>query len=56
MGAYLWRPELFPNVSVDKNVLGLIFIAWLLLTLDAVLKLGVVGQLTSIAKGIKELR
>jgi hypothetical protein len=56
MGAYLWKSALFPGVDVDKKVVGLIFIAWLLLALDAGLKLGVVSQLTSIAKGIKDLK
>jgi hypothetical protein len=56
IGAYLWQPELFPGVEVEKKVVVLIFIAWLLLALDVGLKLGVVGQLTSIAKGIKDLK
>lgn len=55
MGAYLWKAELFPHVNIDKNILGFIFVSWLLLTIDAGLKLGVVSQLTSIAKGIKDL-
>lgn len=57
MGAYLWNPDLFPNVPGDsRSVVAFIFIAWLLLSLDVGLKLGIVGQLTSIAKGLKDLK
>ena len=55
MGLYLWRPTLFPFITLDTSTVTLIFIAWLLLAIDAGLKLGIVAGLTNLAKGIKEL-
>jgi hypothetical protein len=55
MGLYLWQPSLFPFLQIDPNIVALIFVAWLLLTLDITLKLGVVAELTNLAKGIKDL-
>ena len=55
MGAYLWQPSLFPFVHIDSNVVSLVFIAWLLLSIDITRKLGVVAELSKLAKGIKEL-
>jgi hypothetical protein len=37
-------------------MLSLILISWFLLSLDAVLKLGIIASLVSIAKGIKDLK
>jgi hypothetical protein len=52
---YLWRPNLIPFVVVDKNVVSFILIAWLMLSIDAFLKLGIVSGMTALLKSIKEL-
>lgn len=57
MGLYLLRPDKFPFIPPEsRKIITLIFISWLLLVLDSSLKLGVVAQLTSLAKGIKDLK
>lgn len=48
-------PTVFEARSVDSNTVVLIAIAWLLLTLDAYLKLGVVERITGLAKTIRDL-
>jgi hypothetical protein len=55
MGLYLGNSSLFPWLEIDAGVVGLVFLAWLLLTLDSTFKLGVVSELVGFAKGIKEL-
>lgn len=57
MGFYLLRPDKFPFIPKESSkIITLIFISWLLLVLDSSLKLGVVAQLTGLAKGIKDLK
>ena len=56
MGLYLWRPDLLPFINLSPDVVTLIFLAWLLLSIDALLNLGVVSGLTNLAKGLKELK
>ncbi len=55
MGLYLWIPDLFPRIELDSGVVTLVFLAWLLLSIDASLELGIVASLTDLAKGIKDL-
>ena len=55
LGLVVWQPNLLESLGVDKNVVSLIFIAWLLLAIDASLKLGIVAGITELAKGIKTL-
>jgi hypothetical protein len=56
MGLYLWNPNLFPFIATDlSNQITYLFIAWLLITIDISFDLGVVSELTSTAKGIKDL-
>jgi hypothetical protein len=55
LGGYLLNPNFFPFISIDPSIITLIFIAWLLLTIDITLKLGVAAEVTNIARGIKEL-
>ena len=56
MGLYLWRPDLLPFINLSPDVVTLIFLAWLLLSIDALLNLGVVSGLANLAKGLKELK
>jgi hypothetical protein len=51
-----WRPTSLHLIGIDNNMLSLILISWFLLSLDAVLKLGIIASLVSIAKGIKDLK
>jgi hypothetical protein len=52
----LWNPTSLYFIGLDNNMLSLILISWFLLSLDAVLKLGIIASLVSIAKGIKDLK
>lgn len=49
-------PDYISNIGIDTNVAFLISIAWILLTIDARLKLGLVDRVTGLAKTMKELR
>jgi len=53
---FIWRRSYFEPLGLTPNVVGLMLIAWLLLALDSVLKLGIVAGLVSLAKGIKDLK
>jgi hypothetical protein len=52
MAYFLWKP--IPGV--DSKVVSLIFLAWLLLGIDAILKLGIVAGVVNLAKEIKTLK
>ena len=55
-GALLWPGQLESRgINLSPNMLALILMAWILLTVDATLRLGVVANLVSLAKGIKKL-
>jgi hypothetical protein len=55
--AYLLiNPDDINLSDTAASVLPLVFVAWLLLTLDTVLKLGVVSNVVALAKGIKDLK
>jgi hypothetical protein len=52
---YLY-PIQVSNTGLDKNIVGLIALAWILLTIDASLGLGVVEKISGLAKAIKDLK
>jgi hypothetical protein len=56
MAFYILFPDKFPNPDAEilKN-LPYIFIAWLLVSLDITLKLGVIESLTKLITGLKDL-
>lgn len=56
MAFYIVFPDKFPNPNAEvlKN-LPYIFIAWLLVSLDITLKLGVIESLTKLITGLKDL-
>lgn len=56
MALYILFPEKLPNpnVEINKN-LPYIFIAWLLVSLDITLKLGVIESLVKLVTGLKDL-
>lgn len=56
LGVFWWRPGLYSSIPLENNVKTIILTAWLLLALDVGLKSGVVSQLVSLAKGIRELK
>jgi hypothetical protein len=52
----LAHPQTLGPLGSSVDVIGLIFVAWLLLAVDSVLELGVVSGVVGLAKSIKELR
>lgn len=56
MALFLWKPAGLNALGVDRKVVALIFIAWLLLGIDATLKLGIVSGVVNLAKEIKNLK
>ena len=48
-------PSQFEFLGIEKRVVALISLAWLLLAIDANLKLGVVDRVSSLAKAFKDL-
>lgn len=52
----LWRHEQLESLGIGVNIVALIFIAWFLLAIDAVLKLGIVAGVINLAKEIKNLK
>jgi len=55
MGVYLWNPAFFSFVHTDSDIVALIFMVWLLLSIDTTMNLGVVAKLARIAKTVKDL-
>ncbi|MFN8398912.1 MAG: hypothetical protein U0X74_02775 [Anaerolineales bacterium] len=51
-----FAPDLILRIGIEANVTFLIAIAWILLSIDARLKLGLVERVTGLAKTMKELR
>ncbi len=49
-------PDQFKILGLDNNTIGLISLAWLLLAIDANLKLGIVDRLGMLAKTFKDLK
>jgi hypothetical protein len=56
MGLLISQHQRLEIVGIGTNIIALILIAWLLLAIDAILKLGIVASVVSLAKGIKELK
>lgn len=52
---YLWHPDFFPFISIDKNIITLTLLAWLMLSIDSFFKLGIVASLVDLMKAVKEL-
>ncbi|MET0396745.1 MAG: hypothetical protein ABW277_07980 [Longimicrobiaceae bacterium] len=55
LGSLLYSPDRLQAINVNPNIVGLVFMAWLLLAFDALLKLGIVASVVNLAKGLKEL-
>lgn len=51
-----FNPEYIRNIGLDITTVFLIAIAWILLTIDARLKLGLVDRVTGLVKTVKELK
>ena len=56
MGLLLWKRKQIEFVDINFNIVALIFIAWLLLAIDASLKLGIVSGVVGLAREIKSLK
>ena len=48
-------PEQFKFLGIDNKIVSLVSLAWLLLAIDANLKLGIVDRIIGLAKAMKEL-
>lgn len=55
-GILLWQHPQLESIGLGTNIIALIFIAWLLLAIDATLKLGIVAGVINLAKEIKNLK
>jgi hypothetical protein len=53
---FLWNRKALETLGIDPKVVALIFMAWLLLGIDATLKLGIVSGVINLAKEIKNLK
>jgi hypothetical protein len=53
---FLWNRKALETLGIDPKVVALIFMAWLLLGIDATLKLGIVSGVVNLAKEIKNLK
>jgi hypothetical protein len=52
----LWLyPAVFERVGLEANTVALILLAWLLLAIDVVLKLGIVSSIIQLARDFKDL-
>jgi hypothetical protein len=49
-------PQPFSQLGMDRQIVSIVAVAWLLLAIDAVLKLGVVERITDLARALRELR
>lgn len=50
------KPEYMKNIGLDITTTFLVAVAWILLTIDAKLKLGLVDRVAGLAKTMKELK
>lgn len=58
MGLYLWDKDkkfIPSSIKIESDTIALVFIAWLLFSIDSVMKLGVVAGLVEAAKSVKDL-
>jgi len=53
MGFY---PQQFDQFGLDRQIVSIVAVAWLLLAIDASLKLGVVERITDLARALRDLR
>lgn len=56
LGLVIWKNEWLKSKGIGADIITLIFISWLLLVIDATLKLGVVAGIVNLAKEIKNLK
>jgi hypothetical protein len=56
MGYFISHPEQLTRVGIQPNTLALISLAWLLLSVDVLFRLGLVSSVIELAKGIRALR
>jgi hypothetical protein len=49
-------PKQLGTLGIENNVISYVILAWLLLAIDANLKLGIVDKLSSLAKALRDLR
>jgi hypothetical protein len=56
MGYLITHPEQLTSVGIQANVLAVISLAWLLLSVDVLFRLGLVSSVIDLAKGIRDLR
>ena len=50
-----YNPQRIIDMGINVNTVTLVALAWLLLTIDATLKLGIVERITGLAKSIRDL-
>jgi hypothetical protein len=55
IGLYLWQPTFFPIIKIDSEVATIVLLAWLLLSIDVGLRLGIVTSLIRFAMDIRDL-
>jgi hypothetical protein len=56
MGYLLQHPDTLARWGVEPTPVAFLFMAWLVVTVDAILHLGFVSSVVSLAKNLKELR
>lgn len=56
LGFLIWNPAALQVIGVDVNIVALLFFVWLLITLDTILKLGIVDRVVSLAKDVSSLK
>lgn len=56
LGLLYFYPDQIDNIGLDRNIVGLISISWLLLTVDASLGLGITDRVSNFAKAIRDLK
>jgi hypothetical protein len=55
LALFLWKREQLGFMGINPNIVALIFIAWFFMTVDVLLKLGIVSGVINLAKEIKGL-
>lgn len=55
IGLYLWHPDFFPIIKIDSEVATIVLLAWILLSIDIGLQLGIVTSLIRFAMDIRDL-
>jgi hypothetical protein len=52
----VWNHKLLENLNVSTNVVSMVLVAWILVAIDAFFRLGVVANVISLLKGVKEAK